>query len=46
MFSFIIVSKKNSVSVIPVLLGGKFGVGFKQEKMSKAQVAVMRVFGR
>lgn len=43
MFGFIIVSKRNSVSVTPLVLEGKFGVGFKGEKMSKVLVVVVRV---
>lgn len=43
MFGFILVFRKNSVSVISLVLGGRFGVG---EKMSKVQVVVVRVLGR
>lgn len=46
MFGFILVFKKNSVSLIPLVLGGKFGVGFKGEKMSKVQIVVVRILGR
>lgn len=46
MFGFILVFRKNSVSVISLVLGGKFGVGFKGEEMSKVQVVVVRVLCR
>lgn len=45
MLYFTLVFKKNLVSVITLVLEGKFGVGFKGEKVSKAQV-VVRFLGR
>lgn len=38
--------QKKFVSVISLVLGGKFGVGFKGEEMSKVQVVVVRVLCR